>query len=257
MRLSGYTTVFWKPESEDTRLNCVIDETNIICNTLEEVHEYMYSNQSDNDLLLIADRSVVLSGELFKLNKLMEELHQGEMTTILVDILGEAIDEDIPYGPLDTLVKFDVTLSRRGIYPSIDPIYSTSTMLEGERVRNEHLNVQQRARKLLRRYRELNILVNIQGEDILTGKDILTYKRGQRLEAFLSQPQYVVEDITGKNGRWVSLQDTLDDVKGILDGAYDNMEVKQLLYIGEVLRDESKKSTKGSRSKHNTGSDVT
>ncbi|WBW97157.1 ATP synthase beta subunit C-terminal domain-containing protein [Oceanirhabdus sp. W0125-5] len=238
MKRSGYTTVFWKPESEDSRLKCVIDEASVICNTFEEVKEYISSNQSGRDLVLIADRSVVISGELNKLNKLIEELQEGKITTILVDIIGNTIDEVVPYGPLDTLMKFDVTLAKRGLYPSIDPIYSTSTLLEGDRVRNEHLNIQQRARKLLRRYRELNLLVNIQGEDILKGKDILTYKRGERLEAYLSQPQYVVEDVTGKPGTWVSLKDTLKDVKGILDGAYDSIELKKLLYIGKVMIDE-------------------
>ncbi len=72
--------------------------------------------------------------------------------------------------------------------------------------------------------------------------DKIIYRRGERLEAFLSQPQYVVENVTGKQGEWVSIKDTLDDVKGILDGAYDTMKVEQLSYIGEISKDSRKKN---------------
>jgi F-type H+-transporting ATPase subunit beta len=242
LKQSGYNAVFWKPASDDTRLNNIIDEVHIVCSTLDEVYEYVTSDKNEGELLLIADKSVVVSGDLYNLNKRIKESYQKDITTLLVDILFETIDEDNPYGPLDTLLKFDVTLSKRGIFPSIDPVYSTSIILEGDMVKNDHSTIQQRARKLLRRYRELSILYNIQGNDMFSDLDKIIYRRGERLEAFLSQPQYVVEDVTGKQGEWVSIKDTLNDVKGILDGAYDTMKVEQLSYIGEILKDSRKKN---------------
>jgi len=239
LRLKKYKVIFWKPEIEDARLDCIMDKVNIICNTFTEVHDYMSSSDLNDEFLLVADKTVVVSGDLYKLNKLIDAERSSDMTTVLLDVLGEAIDEEAPYGPLDTLLKFDIILSKRGLYPSIDPVYSISTLLEGDVVKNDHLRIQQRARKLLRRYRELSILLNFQGADMLTEVDKVIYRRGERIEAFLSQPQYVVEGVTGKIGEWVSLSDTLNNVKAILDGVYDTIEVDQLRYVGKLSKGKS------------------
>ena len=94
--------------------------------------------------------------------------------------------------------------------------------------------IQQRAQKLLRRYRELRSLVTVSGIEKLPTTEVQTYKRGERLEAYLTQPFYVAEPFTGKKGESVLLQDTLSDVQKILDGVTDSTDIEQLDFIGKL-----------------------
>lgn len=234
MNLSGYMTILWKPDTDEVRISSIINNVKVIYSTLEEIYKYILSLEHEQHILLVADRVVVLSGELMTLREHLENKTTSVITTVLIDVLGEAIDEDTPYGPLDTLLKFDFTLSKRGIYPALDPVYSSSIAVEGSMLEKDHLSLQQRARKLFRRYRELDTLVNIQGEKTLKDSDIIAYRRGKRLEAFLSQPSYVVELVTEKSGEWVQIQHTLNDAKRILDGEFDYIEPQLLSYIGRL-----------------------
>lgn len=151
-----------------------------------------------------------------------------------VAALGEAPDEDAPYGPLETLWRFDVELAARGFWPAVDPVLSTSTILEGAYLETTHLTVQQRARKLLRRYRELHAMVRIRGPQWLPEAEVPTYHRGERLEAFLTQPLYVAEPYTKLAGQWVTLPETIEAVRRILDGAADELAVKELKAVGRL-----------------------
>jgi F-type H+-transporting ATPase subunit beta len=234
-----YVTVFWKPKEDAVGIDDVGDEADSTYTTLDEVYQQISSFRDERDVLLGADRSVVLSGELLTLQERLEEDGGRPVTIALVDIVGEAVDEEVPYGPLDTRLQFDMDLSTRGLFPAIDPILSTSTVLEGAYLEATHLTIQQRARKLLRRYRELRSLVNVRGLEKLSETDQLTYRRGERLEAFLTQPFYVAEEFTKKAGKSLTLQETLDGVRRILDGAADDMEVDQLTYIGQLANKET------------------
>ncbi|CAG7653659.1 hypothetical protein ACFQI7_31400 [Paenibacillus allorhizosphaerae] len=234
MKRRGYETVFWKPEGEANGIGNVEKAADAAFAELGEVAEHIASVRNERDVFLCADRTVVLSGELFALRERLEEAGIRPVTTALVDILFEAIDEEVPYGPLDTFLRFDVDLSARGLFPAVDPVFSISTMLEGALLEAAHLTLQQRARKLLRRYRELRAVVGAKGFGVLTESDAVAYQRGERLEAYLSQPFYATEVFTNKQGEWVSLQDTLDDVRRILDGASDHTEVKKLYFTGRL-----------------------
>ena len=234
MNLSGYITILWKPDIDEALMSSIINNVKVICSTPEEVKKYILSIENEQHVLLVADRIVVLSGELMTLRESLENKTTSVITTVLIDVLGEAIDEDTPYGPLDTLLKFDFTLSKRGIYPALDPVYSSSIAVEENLLEKDHLALHQRARRLLRRYRELDTLVNIQGEKILKDNDIIAYRRGKRLEAFLSQSSYVVELVTEIMGEWVQIKHTLNDVKRILDGEFDYIEPQLLSYIGRL-----------------------
>jgi F-type H+-transporting ATPase subunit beta len=234
MNLNGYVTILWKPDTDEARIRSILNSAKISCSSLDEIYKCILSLQPEQKVLIVADRSSVISGELGILREQIEKCITYAVTTVLIDVMGEAIDEDVPYGPLDTILKFDITLSKRGMYPAIDPVYSSSTAVEGDMLEETHFSIQQRARRLLRRYRELDILVNMQGEKILREKDTITYKRGKRLEAFLTQPTYVAELVTQKNGEWVEVQETINNVRRILDGDFDNIEPKLLSYIGRL-----------------------
>ena len=149
-----------------------------------------------------------------------------------MDTRFESADEEVPYGPLDTLLRFDADLASRALFPAVDPVYSTSTVLEGAHLEAVHLTLQQKARKLLRRYRELRSLVRTRGFDRLPESDIVTYRRGERIEAYFSQPFYVAEPFTNRAGEWLTLQETMEGARRIMEGAADDMEPAELQYIG-------------------------
>jgi F-type H+-transporting ATPase subunit beta len=234
MKQRGYATVFWKPDHHVNGIDNVVESADFTFTAPDEVYKQIAALRNERDVFLGVDRTAVLSGQLSELRLRLEETGARPVTTALVDILFEAVDEDVPYGPLDTFLKFDLELSTRALFPAVDPVFSTSTMLEGSMLEAAHLAIQQRARRTMRRYRELRSLVNVRGLDMLAPADALSYRRGERLEAFLTQPFHVTEAFTQKPGEWLPLQDTLDGARRILDGAADDLAVQDLLYIGRL-----------------------
>jgi F-type H+-transporting ATPase subunit beta len=229
VRQRGFATLVWTPQAPRPHMDEVKNRAEAAFSTLDEIQHAIEDFRSDRDVLVAADRSAVLTGELLALRERLQQPGARPVTFALVDALGEAADEELPYGPLETLWRFDPELAARGLYPAVDPITSTSTLLEGAQVEATHLTTQQRARKLLRRYRELRAIMGAGGPEALPGAEADTYGRGERLEAFLSQPLYVTEPYTKQPGAWSSPQETLDDVRRILDGGADHLPVASLL----------------------------
>ncbi|WP_018755018.1 ATP synthase subunit B [Paenibacillus terrigena] len=234
LRKRGFATVFWNPGSDAPGMNHILAQTEFQHSTREEIYERIVSLRDEKDVVLGVDRSTVLSGELFSLRESLKEVGARPITIALVDMNCEVVDEQDAYGPLDTLWRFDADLISRSIYPAIDPIASTSTVLEGAHLDAIHLTTQQRARKLLRRYRELRSLVAAHGLDKISEADTQLYKRGERLESFLAQPFFVAEPYTQKSGEWLSLYDTLEDVRRILDGEMDTVDPSELFFRGRL-----------------------
>ncbi|MCH1624276.1 helix-turn-helix domain-containing protein [Fredinandcohnia quinoae] len=234
LKASGYVTVLLKPEGEHPEVNDIMDEIQFVSHTIEEAYEKLAKLGKDKEIAFAADRSHVISGEIQDLQERLQNIGIDSVTTFLVDLKGDVVDEDLPFGPLETLWQFDADLSARHHFPAVNPIYSTSSVLEGAHLDQTHLTIQQRAKKLLRRYRELRSLVSIHGVEKLPSSEIQTYKRGERLEAYLTQPFYVAEAFTGKKGESIQLQDTLNDIRKIMDGVVDSIEVDQLTYIGKL-----------------------
>ncbi|WAH38343.1 P-loop NTPase family protein [Alicyclobacillus dauci] len=229
-----FATVFWMPGEEAIGISDVVAEVEVVCHSLDEVQDEVSNLRTDKDVLLGVDRSMVLSGELATLKERIQEAGARPVTVVLVDTLGHGADEESPYGPLDTLLRFDADLAARGFYPAVDPVISTSTLLEGAQLEAAHLNIQQRARKMLRRYRELRALVNIRGVEKVPASDMETYRRGERLEAFFTQPFFVAEAFTGKPGEHVVLTDTLECIRRIMDGEADDLDVSEVQYVGRI-----------------------
>ncbi|MCM3629163.1 hypothetical protein M3194_17610 [Paenibacillus glycanilyticus] len=236
MNKRGYATIFWDPGTDAPGISHVKEQSGYVLSTREEVYHQIVNLREEKDILLGVDRSTVLSGELFTLRESLKEAGARPITAALVDMACEAADESASeaYGPLDTLWRFDPDLISRGIYPAIDPITSTSTITEGNYLDAAHLAVQQRTRKLLRRYRELRSLVQVHGLGKIAESDVPLYKRGERLEAYLAQPFFVSEPYTQKSGEWLSLYETLDDAKRILDGETDDVEATELFFKGRL-----------------------
>jgi F-type H+/Na+-transporting ATPase subunit beta len=230
----GYATVLLKPENNHPELAEILDDTEIVAESIEKAIAAMSVVGKNKEIIFVADRSHVLTGEIFELQEKLQDVDIKTVTTLLLDLKGTSVDEDLPYGPLETLWQFDMDLAARHRYPAVNPIYSTSSVLEGAHLDQNHLTIQQKAQKLLRRYRELRSLVNVKGINGIPASEKETYHRGERLEAYLTQPFYVAEAFTGIKGAEVSLKDTLSDVKKILDGVVDSKDIASLNFIGTI-----------------------
>lgn len=237
LKKDDFTTILLIPNGNYPELNDVTENTDFIAHTINEVYEEIAVKGKTSEIAFAADRRNVVTGEIYDLQERLQGIGITTVTTFLVDLTGEAVDEDLPYGPLETLWQFDADLSARHKFPAVNPIYSTSSVLEGAHLDQNHLTTQQRAQKLLRRYRELRSLVNVRGLEHLPAAEIQTFKRGERLEAYLTQPFYVAEAFTGQKGESVALSDTINDVRKILDGVTDSIEADQLSYIGQYIAD--------------------
>jgi F-type H+-transporting ATPase subunit beta len=158
------------------------------------------------------------------------------VTTFLIDPRGEAVDVDEPYGPLDTLWLFDAELIKRKMYPAINPVLSTSTVLEDTLLESQHMAVQQQIRKVLRKYRSIRSLGEAYGYEKLPTADMRDLEMGKRLEAYLTQPFFVAEPFTKKKGESLVLEEMLNDLEFILNGGTDKKKVEDLYFIGKLKR---------------------
>lgn len=223
LRQVGFRTVIWLPFEADPSLQEAAADAEAVTSSLEAAEQEIRAFRDDREVLVAADRAMVLSGELDELRERLAGSGAAAVTFALVDARGESPDEEVPYGPLETLWRFDADMAARGVFPAIDPVGSTSTLLEGAHVDQTHLTVQQRARKLYRRYRELHALARVRGTERLPAAEALTYRRGERLEAFLMQPLYVTEPFTNRPGEWVAPADAIEGARRILDGPAEDL----------------------------------
>jgi len=234
LKKEGYSTVLLRPEENYPELSDTMEFADVVVDSIEKAYEEITTLGVNRDILFAADRSHVLTGEIFNLQDQFHDTNIQSVTTFLLDLKGAAVDEELPYGPLETLLYFDADLAARHSFPAINPTYSTSSVLEGAHLDQNHLFTQQRAQKLLRRYRELRSLVTVRGLNAIPSAEKETYHRGERLEAYLTQPFYVAEAYTGVKGESVDLSTTLNDVRKILDGGADAEDLKSLTYIGKL-----------------------
>ena len=142
--------------------------------------------------------------------------------------------------PATTFAHLDATtvLSRQiaslGIYPAVDPLDSTSRILEPEIVGNEHYKIARETQKVLQRYKELQDIIAILGMDELDENDKLTVNRARKIQRFFSQPFSVAEQFTGMKGKYVPLRETMRGFKEILDGLHDDLPEQAFLYVGTI-----------------------
>jgi F-type H+/Na+-transporting ATPase subunit beta len=234
LQKKGFKMIFIQAESTVPDLQEAKEACDFICRDPNEVFELLNAFNNKEEAVIIADRAIVKSGDLFSMNERFEQSGFPEITTFLYDPSGEAVDEDDPYGPLDTLIPFDLDLATRQMYPAVQPVNATSTLLEDALLDNNHLSIQRRARKLLRRYREIRVLVNNIGKERIPDSELELYNRGRKLEAFLTQPFYVAEQFTNLKGEYVPTETTLAGVQKIIDGGADSLTPEELRYKGKL-----------------------
>jgi F-type H+-transporting ATPase subunit beta len=147
------------------------------------------------------------------------------------------------FAHLNATTTLSRSISEKGIYPAVDPLDSTSTILKPDIVGEDHFNVANEVREILQRYRELQDIIAILGIDELSDEDRQQVQRARRIERFLSQPFFVAEQFTGSPGKYVSVEDTVRSFKEIIEGKHDDLPERAFYMKGTI--DEVVESAKG------------
>jgi F-type H+-transporting ATPase subunit beta len=138
------------------------------------------------------------------------------------------------FGQLDAFIYLERSISEKGIYPAVDPLASSSRILDPQYVGERHYAIARRVQTTLQRYRELQDIIAILGVDELSEQDKLIVHRARRIERFLSQPFLVAEVFTGKQGEITSLADTIRSFEELLDGKWDHLPEQAFMYVGVI-----------------------
>jgi F-type H+/Na+-transporting ATPase subunit beta len=183
-----------------------------------------------------------LATEMGDLQERITSTKRGSITSVqAIYVPADDYTDPAPattFAHLDATTQLSRAISERGIYPAVDPLASTSRILDPRIVGEEHYNTAQRVKLVLQRYKDLQDIIAILGIDELSDDDKLTVGRARRLERFLSQPFHVAEQFTGRPGKYVKLADTVRSFREIVDGKHDELP-EQAFYmqgtIDEVL----------------------
>ena len=138
------------------------------------------------------------------------------------------------FGHLDAVVALERAIAEQGLYPAVDPLSSSSRILEPSIVGQEHYDVARGVQEVLQRYRDLQDIIAILGMDELSDEDRLTVSRARKIQRFLSQPMFVAEVFTGQEGKYVPISETVRGFKEILDGKHDNLPEQAFYMVGGI-----------------------
>src|ERR1700726_4586180 len=138
------------------------------------------------------------------------------------------------FAHLDATTVLSRAITEKGIYPAVDPLDSTSRILDARYIGQEHYNVARTVQQILQRYKELQDIIAILGIDELSQDDQITVQRARRIERFLSQPMYVAEQFTGQAGVFTPLEETVASFKAVTEGKYDNLPEQAFYMVGGI-----------------------
>ena len=179
-----------------------------------------------------------LATEMGALQERITSTTQGSITSIqAVYVPADDLTDPAPattFAHLDATTVLSRNLAAKGIYPAVDPLDSTSTMLQPGIVSEEHYEVAESVKETLQRYKELQDIIAILGIDELSEEDRLTVARARKVERFLSQPFFVAEIFTGSPGKYVSLEDTIKGFSMVLNGELDDLPEQAFYLVGNI-----------------------
>lgn len=179
-----------------------------------------------------------LATEMGALQERITSTKTGSITSVqAIYVPADDLTDPAPattFSHLDATTVLSRQISELGIYPAVDPLDSTSRILEPQTVGHEHYNVAREVKQVLQRYKELQDIIAILGMDELSDEDKITVNRARKIQRFTSQPFSVAEQFTGMAGKYVPLKDTVRGFKEILEGKYDDLPEQAFLFVGGI-----------------------
>jgi len=179
-----------------------------------------------------------LATEMGELQERITSTHTGSITSMqAVYVPADDYSDPAPvatFTHLDATIALERSISEKGIYPAVDPLASTSRILDPQIVGEEHYATAREAQQVLQRYKDLQDIIAILGIEELSEEDKLVVSRARKIERFFSQPMYVAEQFTGQEGRYVSLRDSVRGFREILDGEHDDLPEQAFMMVGTI-----------------------
>ena len=179
-----------------------------------------------------------LSTEMGDLQERITSTNKGSITSIqAVYVPADDLTDPAPataFAHLDATSVLERKIAELGIYPAVDPLLSTSRIMDPRVIGDRHYNVARDVQGVLQKYKDLQDIIAILGMDELSDEDKLTVGRARRMQKFMSQPMYVAEQFTGVEGRYVSLEDTISGFEAILNGDCDEHPENAFTYVGSI-----------------------
>ena len=179
-----------------------------------------------------------LSTDLGELQERITSTHKGSITSVqAIYVPADDLTDPAPattFSHLDATTVLSRQIAELGIYPAVDPLDSTSRILDPRVVGDEHYNVARQVQEILQRYKDLQDIIAILGMDELSEEDRLTVTRARKVQRFLSQPFHVAEVFTGSPGVYVELKDTIEGFKAIVDGKHDDLPEQAFYMVGTM-----------------------
>ena len=179
-----------------------------------------------------------LASEMGKLQERITSTTKGSITSVqAVYVPADDLTDPAPasvFAHLDATTVLNRAIAEKGIYPAVDPLDSTSRMLDPQILGEEHYNIARGVQSILQKYKDLQDIIAILGMDELSEEDKNTVERARKIEKYLSQPFHVAEVFTGSPGVYVELADTLAGFKGLIEGKYDDMSEAAFYMVGNM-----------------------
>jgi F-type H+-transporting ATPase subunit beta len=181
-----------------------------------------------------------LATEMGELQERITSTKKGSITSVqAIYVPADDYTDPAPataFAHLDATTNLSRAIVELGIYPAVDPLASTSRILDPRIVGDEHYSVAQRVKQVLQRYKDLQDIIAILGIDELSDEDKLTVARARKIQRFLSQPFHVAQQFTGLDGKYVKLADTIRGFKEIVEGKHDDLP-EQAFYLQGTIED--------------------
>ncbi len=179
-----------------------------------------------------------LGTEMGELQERIVSTRKGSITSMqAVYVPADDYTDPAPvavFAHLDATIALERAIAEQALYPAVDPLASTSRILDPRIVGDEHYGVAREVQRVLQRYKDLQDIIAILGIDELSEEDKLVVARARKIQRFLSQPMFVAEQFTGREGRYVSIQETVRGFKEILDGMHDDLPEQAFYMVGGI-----------------------
>ena len=180
----------------------------------------------------------MLATDMGALQERITTTQKGSITSVqAIYVPADDLTDPAPatsFAHLDATTVLSRSIAEKGIYPAVDPLDSTSRILEPRVVGQEHYDTARRVQQILQKYKSLQDIIAILGMDELSEEDKLTVARARKIERFLSQPFFVAQVFTGADGKLVDIKDTIKGFKGLCDGDYDHLPEQAFYMVGTI-----------------------